>query len=458
MSNFNPVTTTDVAALRGIVGDANVNADAKQLQMWSRDHYWFSPVLKPLLDDKAADVSVQPQTLEQLIAVLAYAARNKLAITPRGAGTGNYGQSVPMHRGLLLDMRGLARIVDISPEHVRAQAGAKLLDIERAANASGAELRFYPSTLTTATVGGFLAGGSGGIGSVTYGTLWDEGNVLGATVVTVEAEPRVIIANDAATLQGVIHNCGLTCIIVDLTLALAPRRPWEEFTAAFDSFEQAYTFGAAVTDDAAVHKRLVTLLEWPAPSYFPHLVKRGAIPDGKALAILELCGQRDTLAWLQARAAEHGGAVTSHTPHERYHSGGVMVSDFTWNHTTLWAMKAEPRLTYLQDMFADGRAMEQHRLRKARYGDATIGHIEFMKFKGRPVVQGLTLVRFDSKEQLFELIQWCESIGMWIANPHTHRLDEDVRWNGQPILDAKARWDPHGLLNPGHLASTATTE
>jgi hypothetical protein len=65
--------------------------------------------------------------------------------------------------------------------------------------------------------------------------------------------------------------------------------------------------------------------------------------------------------------------------------------------------------------------------------------------------QGLSLVRFHSPEQLWELIDYCESIGIWIANPHTHYLDEDVRWNGQPILEAKLRWDPHGLLNPGHL-------
>ena len=46
---------------------------------------------------------------------------------------------------------------------------------------------------------------------------------------------------------------------------------------------------------------------------------------------------------------------------------------------------------------------------------------------------------------------YCEEIGIWNANPHTHFLDEDVRWNGQPLLDAKAQWDPQNLLNPGHL-------
>jgi hypothetical protein len=188
-----------------------------------------------------------------------------------------------------------------------------------------------------------------------------------------------------------------------------------------------------------------------APSYFPQLMRKGAAQEGKALAILELCGPNDANAWIEAVVTAHGGALTSHTPHERYHAGGMMLSDFTWNHTTLWAMKADSSLTYLQDMFEPGRALEQHRLRKARYGDAVIGHTEFMRFRGRLVPQGMTLVRYESKEQLWEMIAWCESIGMWIANPHTHRLDEDVRWNGQPILDAKKRWDPRALLNPGHL-------
>lgn len=128
-----------------------------------------------------------------------------------------------------------------------------------------------------------------------------------------------------------------------------------------------------------------------------------------------------------------------------------MLSDFTWNHTTMWVMKADPNYTYLQDSFLPDRVFEQLQLRKARYGDDLLAHIEFMKFRGQLGPQGLSIVRFHSKEQLWELMAYCESIGQVIANPHTHRLDEDVRWNGQPILDAKARWDPYGLLNPGHL-------
>jgi FAD/FMN-containing dehydrogenase len=447
---FPAVSASLLDELRGIAGTAAVNADHKQLQLWSRDHYWFSPVLKPELDEKAGEVSVTPATVDALRSVIACAFRHGVPITLRGAGTGNYGQGVPLFGGILLDLRALNTILETTPGHMRVSCGAKLLDMERAANKIGAELRFYPSTLTTATAGGFLAGGSGGIGSVTYGTLWDDGNVLGATIMTIEAEPRLIRADSAEALAGVIHNCGLTCVIVDLTLALAPKRNWEEFALSFQTFDSAYQFAESLAQDDAIHKRLVTVLEWPIPSYFKQLVKNGVVQDGQALVLLELAGVDSTT--LAERATAHGGDIVLHTPPGRYHAGGMMLSDYTWNHTTLWAIKHDEQLTYLQDMFEPGRTLEQHHARKARYGDAVFSHIEFMRFRGRLVPQGLSIVRFESKQQLWELINWCESIGMWIANPHTHRLDEDVRWNGQPILDAKARWDPKGLLNPGHLA------
>ena len=153
----------------------------------------------------------------------------------------------------------------------------------------------------------------------------------------------------------------------------------------------------------------------------------------------------------RARVADAGGKVTWHDPDGIYRPGKLMLTDYAWNHTTLWAIKADDELNYLQDQFDPERVYAQLRQRKARYGDRVLEHIEFMKFLGRMVPQGLTLVRATSAAELQEITAFCESIGIWTADPHTHFLDEDVRWNGQPILDAKAAWDPHGLLNPGHL-------
>src|SRR6202012_3840988 len=114
-------------------------------------------------------------------------------------GTGNYGQAVPLKGGVLLDITALTDIEWIKPGGLRVGAGAKMNVIDTETQAQAFELRMHPSTKRTATIGGFVAGGSGGIGSVTYGGLRERGNILAARIITLEEEPRVIeLRGDAA--------------------------------------------------------------------------------------------------------------------------------------------------------------------------------------------------------------------------------------------------------------------
>ena len=445
-----PVSSTFVDQLRSILGPEQIDSAPASLQHNSRDYYWYSPILKPLLDDKAAELIVRPRTVEELVQVVAAAVAERVPITPQGAATGNYGQGIPMQGGVIITTRQLTRILELTSKSARVEAGVVLKNIETAARQIGSELRFFPSTLMTATAGGFLAGGAGGIGSVTWGTIWDPGNVLAVTVMTVEKTPRILTVTDQEEMQGIIHSCGLTCIITDLTFALAPAQPWQQYVAAFDSFEEGLRFGEHLAYDDATAKRLVTILDWPIPSFFRQLVRDNACPEGKAIALLHLTVDEAELA---ERLAPFDGRITWHSPHRAYLTAGWQLSDFSWNHTTLWALKTDPTITYLQDQFDPERVYEQLRQRRERYPDDFLEHIEFMKFRGRMYPQGLTLVRFRSPARLQELMDYCESIGIWLANPHTHYLDDDVRWNGQPILDARQRLDPYGLLNPGHLRS-----
>lgn len=74
----------------------------------------------------------------------------------------------------------------------RVEAGVKLAALDKKARETGWEMRMVPSTYRTATIGGFIAGGSGGIGSINYGQLRDRGNINAIRVVTMEDEPRAI--------------------------------------------------------------------------------------------------------------------------------------------------------------------------------------------------------------------------------------------------------------------------
>jgi FAD/FMN-containing dehydrogenase len=93
--------------------------------------------------------------------VAASAVRHGVPITPRGSG--NYGQAVPLAGGIVLDMSALQAIEWQRSGIVRAAAGAKMHDIDVRVRPSDSKLRMHPSTKRTATIGGFVAGGSGGI-------------------------------------------------------------------------------------------------------------------------------------------------------------------------------------------------------------------------------------------------------------------------------------------------------
>lgn len=132
---------------------------------------------------------------------------------------------MPLQGGVVLDLSRLDQVLWCKPNAARMQAGAKLIDIDRHTSAAvGGELRFHPSTRRTATIGGFIAGGSSGIGSCTYGMLREAGNVLALRIVTMEAEPRILeLRGD--DIARVNHAYGTKGVITELEMPLAPAGP-----------------------------------------------------------------------------------------------------------------------------------------------------------------------------------------------------------------------------------------
>ena len=65
----------------------------------SQDYYWYSPVLRTALKDRIADAVVSPKSEAEVVAVMRECFALGVPITPRGAGTGNYRQAVPLRGG-----------------------------------------------------------------------------------------------------------------------------------------------------------------------------------------------------------------------------------------------------------------------------------------------------------------------------------------------------------------------
>jgi FAD/FMN-containing dehydrogenase len=439
------------AELSQLIGDsARVLTAPAVLDRLSHDFYWYSPILRPLLAGKTGDVAVQPVSVEETLAVMGFARRHEIPVTVRGAGTGNYGQCVPLQGGIVLDLSLMDKLEEITPEGVAVcQPGLRLGVLETEARKRGWELRMYPSTLVKASVGGFLAGGSGGIGSVAHGGLRDFDTVRGMEVVTMEEEPHVV-RHDGPAVHEILHAWGTNGVLTRIWFALTPAVEWVQLTAAFNTYDEAFSMAERIAVDPVWTKRLVTVFEWPIPSFFTPVKK--IVREGKALVLI-MIAQAQAEA-LRGAAEEAGGEVTFAGAYEGPRTQ-PLLSDYTWNHTTLWAMKADAAYTYLQCGFSATNCREQFRLLRERYGTEILFHIEFMKNGEGVVFAGaIPVVRFTTEERLNEMIAYCRSIGVFVANPHVNYLEDAGRFREDNIqLRAKEKYDPCGLLNPGKMIS-----
>lgn len=256
-------------AFVSILGDGSrVLTQPGAVEQLSRDFYWYSPVLRRQLDGKLGDMVVQPVSDREIQEILRYCYHYEIPVTIRGAGTGNYGQAVPLYGGLVLDLTRMDRIESIGPDGVAVcQPGVRLGVLENEARKAGWELRCYPSTIIKASLGGFLGGGSGGIGSVAHGGLRDFDTVRAIEVVTMEPEPRLVF-HEGPAVHEILHAWGTNGVITRIWLALTPAVEWSQCAVAFDTFAAAFDFSEQIANSDAWNKRLVTTFEWPIPSFF----------------------------------------------------------------------------------------------------------------------------------------------------------------------------------------------
>src|ERR1700733_12886461 len=207
----------------------------------STDWAHMSPVLAPMLPGGVADVVVRPRDAAGIAAAVGAAHRHRVPVTVRGQGTGNYGQGIPLYGGLVIDTSRANRVIGVGDGEITAEAGASFVMMGKAARAKGQELSILPSTVGS-TIGGFIAGGSGGTGSIANGAIWD-GYLHSLLVVpcTDDATPvRVPYPENTA----MAHAFGVSGVIAEATVELKPARTWTGLFASFPDLDTALAAGA----------------------------------------------------------------------------------------------------------------------------------------------------------------------------------------------------------------------
>lgn len=444
------MTTPDIRGALDALAHLNPDTNPKALKAKSRDFFWYSPVLKARLDDVIADFSVSPTTEEEVIEVLRVCHAHDVPVTTRGAGTGNYGQAMPLAGGCVLHLNRMDRVKDIQPGRVIVEPGCLLKDLDAATKAhSGQEIRLFSSTWATATIGGFIAGGSGGVGGVRWGGLRDVGNIIRLRVVTMEETPRVLeITGD--DIHRVAHAYGTNGIITEIEMPLAPAYEWIGLFVTFEDFTKALHFAKELAECDGLLIKLATVFEAPiAQDYF--LRVRQHMEDGQALAAFMVAPHAmDGFETFHARWP--GARVIYRSDQSDWSRDPGPVFEYGWNHTTLRALKVDPTITYLQVGYGTDDPIALVNAIRERLSPEVLQHIEVTRQGGKVGLSGLSLVKFSTEERLDEIVAIHEEMGAPNFNPHRYTLEE----GGRQTVDArqlafKRDADPKGLLNPGKM-------
>ena len=214
--------------LRQAVPAGTVSTADEVLDRYTADTYWKAlaaraagaPLGRP-------DVVVKPRGDEEVAAVIRIANRHRVPVVPWGGGSGTQGASIPTQGGIVMDLTGMDRIVEIDERSltVTAEAGVNGKRLEAELNQKGLMLPHYPASAEWATVGGYVAARGSGVLSTRYGKIEDL--VISLRVVTPTGDivdtlpvPRHAVGPDMAPLF--IGSEGSFGVITRVRLQLAP--------------------------------------------------------------------------------------------------------------------------------------------------------------------------------------------------------------------------------------------
>lgn len=164
------------------------------------------------------ELVVQPKSAAALQRIMAFARAEQLPLFPRGAGSSGLGGALPTEKGLVIDLSSFQEIVTLSreAETVTVQAGVRWSALEEFLQHQELALRAYPTSFGS-TVGGWVATGGYGIGSLPYGHLREQIDAL--EVIFTSGEIATIPADDER-FRRFFGTEGQFGIILTVTLKL----------------------------------------------------------------------------------------------------------------------------------------------------------------------------------------------------------------------------------------------
>lgn len=203
------------------IPDLKIISAKGALALYSRDQADVPDMLRSTMFDSVPDVLAQPFSVSAIQALLTYAASKKIPVIVRGAGSSPFGGSMPVKGGIVLDMNTMNNVISFDPVRrtVKVEAGIRWADLDWFLEKKGMSVKSSPSSRFS-TVGGWIACGGIGVGTVSAGRLID--SVEEVEVATSLGEVKKLTPKDPL-FHPVFGSEGQLVVIASVTLQVRER-------------------------------------------------------------------------------------------------------------------------------------------------------------------------------------------------------------------------------------------
>src|SRR6202022_1170259 len=406
--------------------------------------------------------------------VIKVAAKNRIPVVPRGAGTGLSGGAVTIRGGIALQVTRMRKILEIDPITQTALVEPGVVNQELSLAAASHRL-FYapdPSSQKACTIGGNAAENSGGPHCLTYGVTTKHG--LGMEVVLADGSVHWVSGDTpdrtGLDLCGVLVGSeGTLCAITKIKVRLLRVPPTvATMLAAFPTIETASQAVSAVIGHGIVPAALEMMDDVTVGAVEAHY-HAGYPTDAGAVLLVEVDGitesTRELMGAIRKILGENNGFAMreAQSPAER---------DLLWQGRkgaigALGRIKPNyylhdgvvPRSRLPQVLSAVGEIGEHYKLPVANVFHAGDGNLHpnilfDMREKG---------VLHQVEEAGEEMLRAVVELGGTLSGEHGIGLEKSqfMPWIFTPDdLDAmkrvKTAFDQEGILNPGKIFPDAT--
>lgn len=292
MKQFKPIDNQDIQYFKTIVGEQFVSNDPEVLKNYSKDET-PDETLRLL-----PEIVIKPTTSGEIQLITRYCFEKNIAITPRGAGSGLSGGSIPAYGGIVLSLERMNRILEIDIENliVVVEPGVITNDINRRLKSYGLFYAGYPMSLETCQIGGNVAENAGGGKAVKYGVTGHY--VRGVEFVTASGELvhfggkiyKDVSAYDIVHLM--VGSEGTLGIITKIYLKVIPL-PKERIVllAPFDAVDQALRLPVILLNEMAVLPTSLEFMNHESLEFtYKYCNRSYPFPEAKSHILVEIDG------------------------------------------------------------------------------------------------------------------------------------------------------------------------